>query len=50
MATFVRERFRAEFAVLRRPGKIYSFREDAAGEESASDADADAPEDVADEL
>lgn len=50
MVAFVRERFGAEFSVLRRPGKVYSFREDAAEEDVASDAGDDLPEDVADEV
>ena len=50
MVSFVRERFRAEFSVLRRPGKVYSFREDAAETESLSDADDELPEDVADDV
>lgn len=48
--SFVRERFRAEFSVLRRPGKVFSFRENAAEEDGVSGTDdAEVAEDVSDD-
>lgn len=48
--SFVRERFRAEFSVLRRPGKVFAFRENAAEEDGVSGTDdAEVAEDVSDD-